>query len=127
MIELTQSYGINDIIEGKIKQIQSYGAFIDFPSGQKGLLHISEVSNKFVRQLDLILSEGDLVRVKVISIDPRNQYLRVSLKQVPIEDNPVPHHNRSSKVKVPLSQIDFNPLKEALPKWIETKLNNKEK
>ncbi len=58
------------IVDGKVKSLASFGAFISLPEGKTGLVHISEVSNTFVSNIRDHLSEGQNVRVKILSVGP---------------------------------------------------------
>lgn len=70
------SLEIGNIMEGKVSGITKFGAFVDFPGGSRGLVHISEVSNEYVKDIAEYLKEGQLVKVKVLSVDDKG---RVSL------------------------------------------------
>lgn len=61
---------VGAIVEGKVKSITSFGAFVSLPEGKTGLVHISEVASTFVNNIRDHLTEGQTVRVKVLSIDP---------------------------------------------------------
>ncbi|WP_165005249.1 MULTISPECIES: S1 domain-containing RNA-binding protein [unclassified Enterococcus] len=56
-------------LQGKVSGITNFGAFIDLGSGKTGLVHISEVSNGYVKDIHDVLSVGDEVTVKVISVN----------------------------------------------------------
>lgn len=71
---------VGDILEGKVLNIMQYGVFIQLPENQKGLVHISEVSNKFVSDINTVLKQGQIVKVKVISTD--NGKIALSIKQL---------------------------------------------
>ncbi len=60
---------VGEIIEGKITGIKKFGAFVTLPEGQTGMVHISEVSASYVENLSDILTEGQEVKVKVLSTD----------------------------------------------------------
>jgi polyribonucleotide nucleotidyltransferase len=66
--------------DAKVKSIMPYGAFVEFLPGKQGLLHISEVSWKRLENLDGILKEGDVVRVKLIGVDPKTGKFKLSRK-----------------------------------------------
>ena len=59
---------VGSIVEGKITGVKKFGAFVALPEGKTGMVHISEVSNEFIQDLDTVLSEGQTVKVKVINI-----------------------------------------------------------
>mgnify|MGYP000697663997 CR=1 FL=1 len=61
---------VGDIVEGKVTGIKPFGAFVSLPEGKTGLVHISEVSYEFVQDLSAVLSDGQTVSVKVLSIAP---------------------------------------------------------
>ena len=60
-----------DIIEGTVKNITSYGAFVELGHGVEGLLHISEIDHNRVNKVEKVLNTGDQVKVQVIKIDTR--------------------------------------------------------
>ena len=59
---------VGSVLEGKVTGIKSFGAFVSLPDGKNGLVHISEVSNSFVQDINTVLKEGETVKVKVMSI-----------------------------------------------------------
>jgi polyribonucleotide nucleotidyltransferase len=71
---------VGEIYEGKVKSILAFGAFVEFMPGKDGLLHISEVDHKRLENLDGILKEGDVVKVKLIGIDPKTGKFKLSRK-----------------------------------------------
>lgn len=73
-----------NILEGKVVNITKFGAFVEV-DGKIGLLHISEISKTFVKDVSEHLKENDVVRVKVISID-ENGKISLSIKQAEIEE-----------------------------------------
>ena len=68
-----------DVLDGKVQRIASFGAFIDL-GGIDGLVHISQVSHEHVSQVSEVLSEGQEVTVKVLSVDPENERISLSIK-----------------------------------------------
>ena len=113
----TNSYQIEEIIVGKVIDIQPYGAFIAFPNGQKGLVHISEISDDYVKNIQTYLIVGEYVRVKVLEIDPSNQHLKLSIKRL-YKREELTDQSHPFWFKVPPHEIDFTPLKQMLPTWI---------
>ena len=112
---------VGDLIIGEVTQVRPYVLFLTFEDGKQGLLHISEISNLYIRDIEKYGTIGDKLRVKVLEIDPGNGFLRVSLKQVP-EDMAYSSHEENHKNKVVTNENEFNTLKENLPKWIEETL-----
>ena len=115
------SYEIGALIIGKVTNVKPYALFLTFEDGSQGLLHISEISNSYIRDIEKFGSIGDDMCVKVISVDPTNGFLRVSLKQVPEEQAYNTHDNATRKVPV-VKDGDFAPLEKKLPEWKETTL-----
>jgi len=68
-----------EIYEGKVKTIQSYGAFVEIMPGTTGLLHISEIEWRRIENIEDVLKVGDIVKVKLVKIEP-NGKLRLSKK-----------------------------------------------
>ena len=64
---------VGSILEGKVTGVKKFGAFVRLPDGKTGMVHISEVSNEFIPELDTVLSEGQEVKVKVLSISPEGK------------------------------------------------------
>ena len=75
------------ILDGKVKSIASFGAFINLPDGKTGLVHISEVAASYVSDIHQFLSEGQDVKVKLLSVDERGR-LSLSLKQAAADEHP---------------------------------------
>jgi polyribonucleotide nucleotidyltransferase len=70
---------LDRIYLGKVKSIKEFGAFVEIMQGTEGLLHISQIAENRIRAVADVLSEGDMVAVKVIEIDP-NGKIRLSRK-----------------------------------------------
>lgn len=114
-------YEVNQLIIGKVVNVKPYAIFMSFADGVDGLLHISEISNNYIRDIEKFGSIGDEIKVKVLSIDKNNGFLRVSLKQVPTEETFTTHKNVSRNVPV-IANNAFDSLKEKMPEWIENTL-----
>ncbi|MEG1104136.1 MAG: S1 RNA-binding domain-containing protein [Oscillospiraceae bacterium] len=61
---------IGSIVAGKVTGVKKFGAFVEMEDGSTGMVHISEVSNEYIQELTDVLSEGQEVKVKVLSISP---------------------------------------------------------
>ena len=72
---------VGAVVEGEVTGITSFGAFLQLPEGKVGLIHISEVSNVYVKDVHDFLKEHQKIRAKVLSIDARGK-IALSLKQV---------------------------------------------
>lgn len=63
------SLEVGQIVEGKVTGITNFGAFIELATGQTGLVHISEVADEYVKDVNQFLKQNDLVKVKVLNLD----------------------------------------------------------
>ena len=69
------------ILTGTVRNLADFGAFVDINVHQDGLVHISEISNKYIRHPSEVLSINDIVKVKVISVDTATKRIGLSIKQ----------------------------------------------
>ncbi|MXZ80834.1 MAG: polyribonucleotide nucleotidyltransferase [Gammaproteobacteria bacterium] len=77
--QITADVEVNAIYEGKVVRVMGYGAYVNILPGRDGLVHISQISNKRVSQVSDVLTEGEMVRVKVLEIDKQGK-VRLSMK-----------------------------------------------
>ncbi len=78
--EAIAKYKIGDIVKGKIQKVVPYGAFVRIGDGLNGLIHISELSDKLVKDPEDMVKVGDDVDVKILSISSTERHLGLSLK-----------------------------------------------
>lgn len=78
---------VGAILEGKVTGITKFGAFVSFPSGKSGLVHISEIAYPYVQNVSDHLAEGQTVKVKVIGID-ENGRINLSVKKAVEQPRP---------------------------------------
>ena len=86
---------IGAIVEGKVTGLTAFGAFVSLPDGKSGMVHISEVSNSFVKDIKEFLKEGQDVKVKVVNITDEGK-ISLSIKkaeEAPKEYTPRPKRN----------------------------------
>ncbi len=79
--DLTQEAEVGRIYLGTVSKIVEFGAFIEIFPGTDGLCHISELSDKRVKQVSDVLQEGDEVLVKVIGVDSKSGKIKLSRKE----------------------------------------------
>ena len=87
------SLEVGAIVEGEVTGITNFGAFVQLPEGKVGLIHMSEVSNGYVKDVHEFLKEHDKVKVKVLSIDARGK-IGLSIKQAMPPAPPQPKPQR---------------------------------
>jgi small subunit ribosomal protein S1 len=80
--EIPEKYAVGDIVKGKVTKMTDFGAFIDMGNGLEGLLHISEISNEKIKNLESVLSIGQELDVKIVKIEPEARKIGLSLKGV---------------------------------------------
>ena len=71
---------VGEVYEGVVKNLASFGAFVEFLPGKDGLLHVSEVDHKRVANVEDVLKEGDRIQVKLIGVDPKTGKYKLSRK-----------------------------------------------
>ena len=69
------------VLEGKVKSITNFGAFIALPENKTGMVHISEIANAYVSDIRQHLTEGQDVKVMVIAVDPAGK-INLSMKRL---------------------------------------------
>lgn len=94
---IVNKYKIGQIVEGEIKSIADYGAFVRIEDGLNGLIHISELSNKLVKDPTQVVQVGDKVKVMIISISNEDRHLGLSLKRVKAKTEEAEHVESSSR------------------------------
>ncbi len=78
--EIVELPEVGKIYKGLVKSITGFGAFVEFMPGKEGLLHISEIEWRRINTVDEVLKAGQEVEVKLIDIDQKNGYFRLSRK-----------------------------------------------
>lgn len=112
-------YKVGMTVYGKISGIKPYGAFVQFDSDVTGLIHISELSNGFVRDIGHFVNVGDYCMLKVIDIDKEHKQLRLSFKA--LSQNTRKHVKRVKFEGMPSNEKGFGTINEAMPIWIKEK------
>lgn len=73
-------FTVGTIVDGKVKSITKFGAFISLPDNRTGMVHISEIAHAYVSDIHQHLTEGQAVKVMVISVDPAGK-INLSIKR----------------------------------------------
>ena len=109
-------YRVGQVVQGIVTGIKPYGAFVKIDDRYDGMIHISEISSDFVRDVHYFVKLGEKIVVKIIDINPENNHLTLSLKAVQPSRRTRKVSFRSRWMK---DEEGFAVLEEALPKWIE--------
>lgn len=104
------------IVKGRVTGIQPYGAFISLDDYFNGLIHISEISHGFVRQIDDFVKVGETIDVKILEVDESQHLLKLSIKDIDYRKNSPFNRNR---VHIKETMHGFRNLQKALPEWIK--------
>ncbi|MCK8817696.1 bifunctional 4-hydroxy-3-methylbut-2-enyl diphosphate reductase/30S ribosomal protein S1 [Natroniella sulfidigena] len=90
--EFLEEYNEGDIVEGKITKTVDFGAFMEIKPGVEGLIHISQLSHDHVATVEEVVTEGDVVKTKVINIEPEGRRVGLSIKEL---ESPAPKQKKS--------------------------------
>ncbi|HAM96259.1 MAG: RNA binding S1 domain protein [candidate division WS6 bacterium GW2011_GWC1_36_11] len=113
--EAISMYKVGDVVKGEIQKVVPYGAFVRIGEGLNGLIHISELSDKLVKNPEDIVKEGDPVDVKILSISSTERHLGLSLKGA-----------STKKTAEPKKKVTKEELASAVDSAIEAELTTKE-
>lgn len=100
------------IIVGKVTGIEDYGIFVGLDDNYSGLVHISEISNGFVRNVGDYATVGEKIRVRIIEEKANSNHLKLSIKGISYCDN------KNKKNHIEEVGNGFKPLKDNLERWI---------
>ena len=70
------------ILTGTVRNVIDFGAFVDIGVHQDGLVHISQICNRYIKHPTDVLSVGDIVRVRVLEVDPKKKRIGLTMKGV---------------------------------------------
>lgn len=122
LFRMGRTYEVGEELTGKVTGIQPYGAFVALDEETQGLVHISEITYGFVRDINEYLAVGDVVKVKVLEVDEDAGKISLSIRALqeapPATQKPSrPRKSLQDKVKEHDAE-GFNSLKDKLKDWI---------
>jgi small subunit ribosomal protein S1 len=123
--DIVGKYAVGQIVEGKVSSIADYGAFVKIEDGLNGLIHISELSHKLVKNPSDIVAEGQEVKVMIISISNEDRHLGLSLKRLQKPEKEVKEKKKKEKPE-PESTTEGSREMEGLDKIIEESSDKEE-
>ena len=115
-------YQKGEIIRGVVSGIEPYGIFIKIDEDYSGLIHISEISNRFVRNINHYVKPGEVIKVKIIDIDDQSNHMNLSIKNIPYKIQ-----DKKRRAKIIETKLGFKTLRYKLPIWIEENIENYKK
>lgn len=112
-------YKKNDIVKCNVSGLTDYGVFVKLEDGYSGLIHISEISDKFVSNIERLFIEGDTFEAKVLDVDDEKKQVKLTIKGNKINHRLIDGLEEKGS--------GFAPLKERLDKWVNEKLEEYKK
>ena len=109
-------YRTGSIVKCQVTGIEKYGAFVNIDGIYSGLIHISEISYGYVKNVNDYLKVGDKIFAEVVDIDEKDNHLKLSIKDIDYKKD-------GAKLKrMAETKSGFKPLKDNLEIWINEKI-----
>ncbi len=96
--QVIENYHENDVVEGRVTKVVTFGAFVEILPGVEGLVHISELAQHHVENPREVVSQGDAVNVLILEVDAERRRLSLSLKRVEEGQEPLPRADGGESV-----------------------------
>jgi uncharacterized protein len=107
-VEDLKDLKVGMVLEGTVSNVAAFGAFVDLGVHQDGLIHVSQLSNKFITDAREVVKTGDIVQVRVLEVDVARKRISLSMKldatserkdgpQAPRSDNRFEHAGRNQR------------------------------
>lgn len=106
-------YKKGEIAKASVTDIKPYGVFVSLDGKYNGLIHISEITDGYVRNISDYIKIGDVLNAKVLDVDDIKCQVKLSTKET---------LGKYSKVQIKETKLGFQPLKDNLDKWIDEKI-----
>ncbi|SES13174.1 S1 domain-containing post-transcriptional regulator GSP13 [Salisediminibacterium halotolerans] len=118
-------YEVGSIVEGKVTGIKPFGAFVALDEKKQGLVHISHIAHGYVKDINEVLSVGDQIKVKVLSVDEESGKISLSIKET--QEKPERQERPQSsgqnrgggKPQQKEASQGFNTLEDKLKDWLK--------
>lgn len=116
-----QKYEKGKIVTGCVTGIEKYGIFVGLDEFYSGLIHISEISSNYVRNIHDYVNIGETIQVRVVETDEENYHVKLSIKDL--------DYRSAKKARSKVMEVGegFAPLERRLDGWISDKLKEIEK
>ncbi|SOC12512.1 general stress protein 13 [Ureibacillus xyleni] len=119
---MAKKYEVGEVVTGRVTGIQPYGAFVALDEQTQGLVHISEITYGFVKDVSDHLKVGDEILVKILDVDENNE--KISLSTRALQEAPIQRKKEQPR-KTLQDRVDendangFKSLRDKLQDWIE--------
>ncbi|WP_391116589.1 S1 domain-containing post-transcriptional regulator GSP13 [Psychrobacillus sp. L3] len=120
---MIKDFTVGDVVKGKVTGIQPYGAFVSLDEDTQGLVHISEITYGYVKEVSEFLTVGQEVEVKILEVDNDSGKISLSIRE--LQEKPAVPKKDDKPRKTLQARVDehdlegFNTLKEKLADWIK--------
>ena len=115
-------YKKGKIVKATVSGIESYGIFVTLDEYYSGLIHISEISNGFVKNIHDYVNVGQDIYVEILDVDDKLNHLKLSIKNINYKISV-----KKKKKKIVETQHGFTTLEYKLPIWIKENINKMKK
>lgn len=112
---MTEDYKVGNIIKGTVTGIEKYGVFVNIDSTYTGLIHISEVSEDYVKNIHDYVKVGETIYCQILEVNEETHQLKLSIKNINYKDD-------DEAGDIHETRRGFLPLKEHINIWINEKL-----
>ena len=112
-------YKKGDIVKGTVSGIEPYGIFVKIDDDYSGLIHISQVSSKFVRNVNDYAKINETIKAEIVSIDEASNHMTLSIKNIAYKIG-----SSGTRNKIIETKQGFRTLAYKLPYWIQENIEN---
>ena len=113
-----KKYKTGEIVTGCVTGIEKYGIFVSLDDYYNGLIHISEISDNFVRNIHDYVKIGETINAKVLEENDKEHHVKLSIKGIEYRESKIP------KVKIIETPSGFTNLQNKLNYWINSKIES---
>lgn len=117
-------YKKGNVIKGTITGIEPYGAFVAFDEFYSGLIHISEISHGFVKDIHDFVNIGDVIYTEILDVDDGDYQLKLSIKNIAYKNS---RKYSGKRKKIVETESGFKTLEDNLSVWINESLEKQKK
>ncbi len=115
-------YEKGKIVKATVVGTEKYGIFVSLDEEYSGMIHISEVSHKYVKNINDFVNIGDIINVEILDVDHETYRLNLSIKNINYKKK---YSKRKTKIKE--TSLGFRSLAYNLPIWIEKNIKKEQK
>ena len=117
---MSGQYEVGSIVEGKVTGIKPFGAFVALDEKKQGLVHISHIAHGYVKDINEVLTVGDQINVKILSVDEESGKISLSIKETqPKPERQERPQKSSGNTQQKESAQGFNTLEDKLKDWLK--------